>query len=247
MDYMELLKNKFEHVTSDMQKADSIDSLKEIFESAMNYYAHDLIPSFFSSREGEGAKIKKLYHTLQENYYNKAVTESVICDVDLNIAGSAYLEYLNGMCAFIGETCDSCIDGEKYAKESATIDEKMNKAKSHDGEFIESIFGGVNNQASTETILEATRNIEYLIDFMDTIKQGSYQCGCMIDRIKQGMEHHQEGTPLLMESARMMTESVNHYVYNTISTIFNSYNAIHNVLESKGSRPKITKTKRVMF
>ena len=82
---------------------------------------------------------------------------------------------------------------------------------------------------------------------MDTIKQNSYQCGCMIDRIKQGMEHHQEGTPLLMESARMMTESVNHYVYNTISTIFNSYNAIHNVLESKGSRPKVTKTKRVMF
>ena len=91
----------------------------------MNYYAHDLIPSFFSSGEGEGAKIKNLYHTLQENYYNKVVTESVICDVDLNIAGSAYLEYLNGMCAFIGETCDSCIDGEKYAKESATIDEMM--------------------------------------------------------------------------------------------------------------------------
>mgnify|MGYP006957396377 CR=1 FL=1 len=247
MDYVELLKTKFENVSKEMQKAESIDSLKEIFESAMGYYAHELIPSFFSSGEGEGAKIKDLYKSIQENYYSKVVTEGTICDVDLNIAGSAYLEYLNGMCTFIGETCDTCIDGEKYAKESAAIDEKMNKAKSHDGEFIESIFGGVNNQATTETILEATRNIEYLIDFMDTIKQDSYQCGCMIDRIKQGMEKHRESIPLLMESARMMTESVNHYVYNTINTIFDSYNAIHNVLESKDNAPKTTKTKRVMF
>lgn len=247
MDYAEVLKNKFETADQGMKEVDSIDALKDVFESTMEYYSHTLIPSFFSTKEGEGSKIKDLYKTLKEKYYTKTVMESVVTNVDLNIAGTAYLDYLNGMCTFIRETCDSCIDGEKYAKESAVCEEKINSAKSHDGEFIESIFGGCNNQATTETILEATRNIEYLIDFMDTIKQDSYQCGCMIDRIKKGMQDHQESTPLLMESARMMTESVNHYVYNTIQTIFNSYNAIHNVLESDGRTPEITKVKRMVF
>ena len=170
--------------------------------------------------------------------YSSFVQESAIDTVDLHVANVAYQDYLTGMRTFITETCEYCVDEELYAKESKTCEEKLESAKKNDGLFIESIFGGSNNERHTETILEATKDIEALIDFMDTVKQESANCGVIIDQIKKGIADHSGSETLLMESAKMMAESFNNYVYHTISNVFTSYKNINDVLENKGQSTK---------
>lgn len=244
MDYVELLQEKYETTKKCMTDAKSVDDLASVFKESMNYYAHKLIPSFFTTNEGEGRKIKDMYHQLREKVYSPVITESKVECIDLNIAGSAYADYLSGMCQFIEEACNCAIDTEKYHTESATCTEKMNTAKLHDSEFIESIFGGCNNEKQTGTVLESVGNIEYLIDFMETIKQESVQCNEVLKKIQESNTEY--ATDLLLESARMMTESINYYVYNTVSTVFDSYNTIHSVLEA-GRKPVSNKQRRTVF
>lgn len=244
MDYVKLLQEKYETTKQCMTDAKSVDDLASVFKESMDYYAHKLIPSFFTTKEGEGRKIKDMYQQLRERVYSPVITESKVECIDLNIAGSAYADYLSGMCQFIEEACNCAIDTEKYQTESATCTEKMNTAKLHDGEFIESIFGGCNNEKQTGTVLESVGNIEYLIDFMETIKQESVQCNEVLKKIQESTTD--DATDLLLESARMMTESINYYVYNTVNTVFDSYNAIHSVLEA-GRKPVSSKPKRMVF
>lgn len=243
MDYVKLLKDKFESTKANIQEASDVDALRNVFKESMNYYSKRLIPDFFSSKDGEGSKIKSMYQQLRDKSESRVVVESSVDCIDLNVAGGAYADYLTGMCKFIEETCEYSIDEEKYAAESAICEQKMNTAKQHDGEFIDSIFGGINNASQTGTVLESVGNIEYLIDFMDTIKEESAQCDHIFDLISKS-NSNADGS-LLMESARMMTESVNYYVYNTLQTVFDSYNAIHNVLET-GYQPASTKKQRRM-
>lgn len=164
MDYVKLLQETFESTTQSMKDAKSVEDLASIFKESMDFYSHKLIPSFFTTSEGEGRKIKDMYQQLREKVYSTVVTESQVDCIDLNIAGTAYADYLSGMCQFIEEACDTFIDAERYATESAVCEYKMNTAKQHDGEFIESIFGGCNNKKQTGTVLESVGNIEYLID-----------------------------------------------------------------------------------
>ena len=210
MDYVKLLQETFESTNQNMKDAKSVKDLAEIFKESMDYYSHKLIPSFFTTKEGEGKKIKDMYQQLREKVYSPVVTESKVDCIDLNIAGTAYADYLSGMCQFIEEACACSIDTEKYQTESASCTEKMNTAKLHDGEFIESIFGGCNNEKQTGTVLESVGNIEYLIDFMETIKQDSIQCGEMLKKIQERTSENP--SDLLLESARMMTESINYII-----------------------------------
>lgn len=245
MDYVKLLHETFESTTQNMKDAKSVEDLASIFKESMDFYSHKLIPSFFTTSEGEGRKIKDMYQQLREKVYSPVVTESQVSCIDLNIAGTAYADYLSGMCQFIEEACDTFIDAERYATESAVCEYKMNTAKQHDGEFIESIFGGCNNKKQTGTVLESVGNIEYLIDFMETIKQESIQCNEMLKKIQEATADHP--SDLLMETARMMTESINNYVYSTVNTVFDSYNTIHSVLEAGNKRPTPSKPRRTVF
>lgn len=245
MNYKEVLQEKFESTNKSIKDAASIDDLRQVFTESMDYYAHKLIPAFFTTKDGEGQKIKDMYKELREKAYNRVVVESAVDWVDLNIARTAYEDYLSGMCKFIEEACGYCIDEDSYQAESATCTEKMNVAKENDGSFIDSIFGGCNNNKQTGTLLESVGNIEYLIDFMDTIKQESIQCDEMLTKIKSSQPN--DSTGLLMESARMMTESMNHYVFNTVQNVFDTYNTIHNVLEAGVQKPTPIKPRRMVF
>ena len=79
---------------------------------------------------------------------------------------------------------------------------------------------------------------------METIKQESVQCNEVLKKIQESTTD--DATDLLLESARMMTESINYYVYNTVNTVFDSYNTIHSVLEA-GHKPAPNKPKRMVF
>ena len=234
MDYIKELKKNFDRINAELGDCETADALGEIFKESMDYYCNTLIPDFFSSR-GEGRKIRDMYRNLETYKYAPFVQESTVDTVDLHISNTAYQDYLNGMRTYITETCSYCVDADLYAKESAACEQKLMTARKNDSLFIESIFGGSNNEWHKETILEATKDIEALIDFMDTVKQESANCGVIIDQIKKGIADHDGSEELLLESAKMMAESFNNYVYHTISNVFTSYKNINDVLENKGS------------
>ena len=232
MDYVKKLKERHELTKENLDSALNIDVISNIYTETMNYYCKTLIPDFFSSR-GEGKRIKDMYQNLDLYQYSTFVQESALELVDLNVASCAYQDYLHGMRTFIEETCGCCIDGEIYAKESAVCEEKLASARTNDGKFIESIFGGCNNEKHTENVLEAAKNVEFLIDFLSNIKEESTRCGITIDKIKTAINNGNQGESLLIESAKLMVESVNDYVYHAISEIFESYQSINEVLEHR--------------
>lgn len=231
--FSELLEETYEATKEQMESAGSIEELRMLHENAMNYYCKEMIPGFFSSG-GEGNALRKMYADLEQHRYSRFVIESSVPVIDLNVAGHIYKEYLDGMCSFITETCGYCIDGELYAKESTTCEDKLQRAHENDGKFIESIFGGSNNSAQNENILESVKNIEFLVSFLDDLKTESATCGVVIDQVKKGIADHPDSQKLLTESTRMMVESVNDYVYHVIRSVFESYQDITNVLETKG-------------
>ena len=242
MDYVKKLKERHDMAKTQLSSSSSIDAIASIYTEAMDYYCKTLIPDFFSSR-GEGKKIKDMYQKLDKYQYNTFVRESALELVDLNVASCAYQDYLNGMRTFIEETCGCCIDGEIYAKESAVCGEKLASARVNDGKFIESIFGGCNNERHTETVLEAAKNVEFLIDFLGNIKEESTRCKNTIDKIKDAIGGGNQGETILIESAKLMTESMNDYVYHAISEIFESYQSINEVLETRNNfvtKPVVT-------
>lgn len=231
--FSELLEETFKTTNEKMKSAATIDELRTLYEDVMGFYCKDMIPGFFSS-SGEGDSIRKMYADLEQYRYSRFVLESSVPVIDLNVAGDIYKEYLSGMCSFITETCGYCIDGELYTKESATCSEKLSRAQTNDGKFIDSIFGGSNNSTQNENILESVKNVEFLISFLDDLKTESTKCGVVIETVKKGIADHPESKELLTESTRMMVESMNNYAYHVISTVFNSYKDINTVLESKG-------------
>lgn len=232
MTFRERLQQIYEETKEKIEAADNVDTIGVVHESVMDYYCDTMIPQFFSS-EGEGSNIKDMYAQLRQ-YRSYPFMQTMVESVDLNVAGDAYKEYIQGMRSFITDTCDMCIDGEIYAKESASCEEKLNTAKANDGLFIASIFGGSNNERRPEPVLESVKNVEFLIDFLNFVRFESAECGIMIEKIKKGITDHPGGEGLLVETAKLMTESMNDYVYHVLDNVFQSYDNIHMVLEHKG-------------
>ena len=228
MDYMDLLTEKTTEFQEKFQSAESIDQLESAFKESVAYYAQTLIPQFFSSR-GEGRRIKDMYQKLDEDKNKKYVRESKLEMIDLNMADAIYSDYFTGMRQFILETCDTCIDPELYQRESATCMSKLQTAKENDGKFIQSIFGGTNNKSHIETIVESTKNVEYLVDFIDHLKEQSQRCDEIFEKVKNSA--NDTGSSLMLESTRLMCESVNAFIHNTIGQIFDSYNRITGLLD----------------
>lgn len=236
MEYAKKLKDSYEQTKTQIGGASSIEDLEQAYTEAMDFYCNDLIPGFFSSR-GEGRKIRDMYDNLETFRYARFIQESAVPTIDLNIASSAYRDYLGGMRTFIDEVCDCRITITESVSETV-LEEckgKLETAKANDGKFIESIFGGCNNESHEETVLEASKNVEYLIDFMENVKNDSAQCGVTIDKIKKGIKTKEDET-FLLEYGRLMVESMNDYCYHAISEIFQSYKSINDVLTTRGKK-----------
>lgn len=230
MDYIGVLKEKYNNFKEQMEKAQTVDELESIYNESVSFYSKELIPAFFSSR-GEGKHIKDMYQKLDERKHQKYIRESKIESVDLNMANGIYRDYLSGMQTFILETCDTCIDPSVYVKESENCRTKLSTAKENDGLFIESIFGGSNNRSHIESIVESTKNVEYLVDFIDYLKEESTNCGDVISKVKSSIAANESGCTLLTESVRLMTESMHNFVHHTIMQIFDSYDRITTMLD----------------
>ena len=232
MDYIGVLKEKYENFSTQMEQATSVDELEAIHTESVAFYAKELIPSFFSSR-GEGKHIKDMYRKLDERKNQKYIRESGIESVDLNMADAIYKDYLTGMQKFILETCDTCIDQETYMRESENCKSKLETARENDERFIESIFGGSNNRSQMESIVESTKNVEYLVDFIDYLNEESSRYGDVVSKVKGSIGTNASGTTLLTESVRLMTESFHNFVNHTITQIFDSYDRITALLDQK--------------
>ena len=77
--------------------------------------------------------------------------------------------------------------------------------------------------------MESTKNIEYLVDFIDHLKEQSQRCDEIFEKVKNSA--NDTGSSLMLESTRLMCESVNSFIHNTIGQIFDSYNRITGLLD----------------
>lgn len=213
----------------DWKETDGLDGMCKKFT---DYIAmkESCIPEFFS-KDGEATNIKQMYQIIRSGDYNESAT---VDTVDVNMATHIYEEYSQGMVQFVNEVL------ELTESVNTDYEGKITKAKENDQLFIESIFGGTNNQSKDESIKEAVQTIETLIDIMPKLKSYKTQCHTMVESAK---EKGKENDPLTISSFALLFESVARYCDNAISNIMTTYNGITNSIkpESKEVQPEITK------
>ena len=209
MAMIEKLKSNFEQFKTLETNIENLNTILSFYESC--------IPEFFYKGEnGEADNIKKIYNYIKENEDDKFVIETV----DINQCGHVYTEYMDGMVKFINDIKEiNQLDTEKLS----SYQEKFNIAKNNDSIFIESLFEGKINQKEEMVLEEAVNNVEYLIDFIPQIKSFKTTCDLLEESVMDGCS---DKNNLIQYSINMLFESVNNYCYNTLATVFETYNAI---------------------
>lgn len=147
------------NLTNQVMSANSGEELRDITSSFVSHF-RKLIKDFFSSKDGEGDKIKKMYASVYD--YNPCRRRLDI--QDMNNCFNTYMTYIDGMNVFINKSmADTTSEGL-----CDTISGYMDKDKT----FISSLFGDGTNAKSIEniTVQEALVNIEVLIDFIPKLE-----------------------------------------------------------------------------
>lgn len=123
------------------------------FEEKLSGLKKEIV-NFFSQDDNQ-SKIKQIYEKVRTDH--DFAEKEILCE-DLNSSLSIYNEYIGGMTKFLSE---AAIDDEWQ--------KKYEKATKNDKPFIESIFGGTNNEPIITVIRESLGNLEVLIDFIPRI------------------------------------------------------------------------------
>ena len=216
MAMMNKLKSKYEEFKTLDTNIENLNMVLDFYESC--------IPEFFyKGEDGESENIKKIYNYIKENTDDKFVIETV----DINECGHVYTEYMDGMIKFINELKDI----NQYDTENlSAYKSKFNIAKNNDSIFIESLFNGKIKETEEMTLTEAVKNVEYLIDFIPQIKSFKTTCELLQESV---LERDCFKNDLIEYSVNMLFESVNNYCFNTLNTVFETYNNISNHVFSK--------------
>lgn len=202
---------EFKNAESKVDLAASVNNVISFFER--------FIPDFFSY-EGEANNIKDMYAKLKDLDYAR---NRVIPFIDVNLGSHVYMDYYTGMREFMESLINAVRnnDTEKLEKMRQQID----IAQNGDEYFVNSIFGGKNNEEKTETIKDAVSNVEFLIDFISIIKTMKIN----IESAFCNMGEYYEN-PMVRSMTLLMVESMTRYCYRTLVTIIDTYNHIKDTL-----------------
>lgn len=230
--FLEIVENQHSHFVTMLENADGINNKIHEFMGELSFY-ESFIPSFFSKYDGgEGDGIKLIYEKMRED-----TPKTVFETVDLNVASSKYFEYMEGMEEYITKIVIK--NGEGALTESVSdILSNIDYVKERDSQYIESIFGGSNNEKKEEPYSEAVKGIEFLIDFIPKLSEFKENC-TSIQKVfeSSGVEDNVNSSLLTL-----YLESISNFCYNNMKEIVSTY---YNILESVDS--KITKEKTDNF
>lgn len=183
-------------------------------ELVIDKYKND-IKEFFSI-DGEGNGIKEIYSKLKL----KDACDRVINDIDINKAAHTYPEYLNGMMSFIND-----IIANTNEETNGDFTDKIETAAARDAEFIQSLFGGENNQEKTCSIDECFQNVEFLIDFIPMMDELKNDCEVLKTAIGG-----KELSDVAKKSIALFCKSVKAFVYESLTHMVQSYAKVKHCL-----------------
>jgi hypothetical protein len=144
--------------------------------------------------------------------------------VDLVKVNEIYSEYIGGMMSFINEIVSANVVSE--SEEITSLQEKFNRAKENDSQFIESLsskYAGKDNYL----MVEACSNIAYMVDFIPEMKILLTYCENTENKVR-GREDQ-----LSKDSLSMIYESVSHYCNYILNEAINVYESIENTYNGK--------------
>lgn len=185
-------------------------------------FLESTIPAFFS-KNGEADSIHRMY-----DYLSDGSDIKLEC-VDVRTGSQIYTEYMAGMTQFINEIKGCSSFNEDKMQD---IELKMENASANDGIFVDSIFGGATNAKKEITIVEASDNIEYLIDFIPEIKRLKDDVTAITEAVELTPKVSDNHEKLLTESLNMLYKSVANYCKDNIINIFETYHDIMDKIDN---------------
>jgi len=193
------------------------ESLKEL-----DCYTN-IIPDFFSYKN-EAVKIKALYKKLKTLDYAR---NKVISCINVDCAGYLYSEYFDGMYQFL----------DKFFKEVSSnseniplMEKQLQTALQGDPLFIDSLFGGKNNEPVEEELTSAIKNVEYLVDFLDKLKGMKQMVADVCNRAQELSTYEYS-----IAAVKLITTSTCIFSNRVISVIMDIYNAIQCSIDDKST------------
>ena len=207
---------------------------KKSYEEMESYKRY--IPEFFSYN-GEAARIKSMYKKLRDLSY---IRNRVIPCVNVATAVQVYTEYLNGMVTFIHNLIQEVQQGGANV---ALMERQLQTATQADPLFIESLFGGKNNEIQHLELTTAVQNVEYFVDFKDVlVRMLKIQ-----DEVFYDCQNISEKYPHIINAVKLLTNSIGVFCNNVICNILTTYEAINNTLDNKLTTQPVVDTSLKVF
>lgn len=221
-------KNKLASVRSSSEQvyktSTDVKTICQEVNKELVFYAN-IIPEFFSYKN-EAVRIKALYKKLKTLDYAR---NKVLSCVNVTCAGYLYDEYLSGMYSFI----DNFFKEVRSNGQNIPLMEKqLQTAIQGDPLFIESLFGGKNNEVVEEELTDAISNVEYLVDFLEKIN-GMNQMVNDVCNIAIEFPSYEYS----IDTIRLIANSTCLFSNRVIGAIMDIYEAIHNKLDNKDDKP----------
>lgn len=205
----------------------SCSDIKTITQEALNELSayETSIPEFFSYKN-EAVKIKELYKKLKGLDYAR---NRVISCVDMGCACYLYKEYLSGMYTFLDRFFkEVSVKGDNIS----LMEKQLNTAIHGDPLFIDTLFGGSNNEPSEQVLTDAIGNVEYLVDFLDHLKSMKQMVSdvCNIASELEPYEYTIRAVKLIVNSTCVFSSLI-------LTGIMDIYVAIQNKIDDNYEKP----------
>lgn len=228
INFLETLNENHNRFINQLEGTEKVHDKIHSLISELTFY-ESFIPSFFSKYDGgEGDGIRLIYETMR-NEMPRTMFETV----DLDFALSKYMEYMEGMEEYI--TKIAIKNGTGLATESVSeILDNIKFVKERDSQYIDSIFGGKNNEKKEEPYSEAVKELEFLIDFIPKLSEFKEKCSS----IQQVFESSNPENGINSSILTLYLESVSNFCHNNIREIISTYYDILESVSTKSSPKK---------
>ena len=208
------------------KRATPCTDIKSIYDSAMaelNGYSC-MITDFFSYK-GDAQEIKKLYQRLKTLDYTR---NRVIPCINVDKAVLLYNEYFDGMVTFLDKFIHEVINNGM--DNTVVMQKQLQTAVHADPLFIDSLFGGKNNEVEEKELTDAVESIESLIDFSNVLNHFKSTLADIYGKIASGqcgndMPH--------MNMIKLISDSVCVFSNRMMCTILDTYIGINHSLDDK--------------
>lgn len=194
----------------------------EVFCNGMDSF-QKVIEDFFA-KDGEEARLREMFKYLKMDKDYKPVD----C-LDVNYSSKIFEDYNEGMKKFLYEIF------ELRNTDKSTLNEyekNLSIASENDSQFIESLFGGVNNQRRSEDVRDAVSNVTFLIDFIKSLQDYKNDVSSLISDEQYSTDSIQA------RCCKLYLSSITNYCSQMINEILSTYYKILKSIENREEKKK---------